>query len=127
MPAMLRAEPLILLPISIFPLLLQYWKIIWSFSFKQFRVFSSAWYLPSPCATGIFITWFKEYFDVTKKETGIEISEGDKDSVNQLLLESIERKGFKFWDSSPAKQFQLKFDELLEKSVDEVEITIYDE
>ena len=75
----------------------------------------------------IYGSTVKEYFDVTKQETGIEISEGDKDSVNLLLLESIERKGFKFWDSRPAKQFQLKFEELLEKSVDEVEITIYDE
>ena len=75
----------------------------------------------------IYGSTVKEYFDVTKQESGIEISEGDKDSVNPLLLESIERKGFKFWDSRPAKQFQLKFEELLEKSVDEVEITIYDE
>ncbi len=69
----------------------------------------------------------KEFFDVSKQESGIQISEGNKDSVNFLVLESIERKGLKFWDSSPAKQFQLKYEEITEKSVDEVQITIYDE
>jgi uncharacterized protein YegL len=75
----------------------------------------------------IYGSTVKEFFDVAKQETGIEISEGDKDSVNLLILESIERKGFRFWDSRPAKQFQLKFEDLLEKSVDGVEIIIYDD
>ena len=69
----------------------------------------------------------KEYFDVSKSDRGIEISEGDSSSVSVLSLESLDRRGLKFWEDKPAQNFQLKFEEQVEKSVDEVEIIIYDE
>jgi len=69
----------------------------------------------------------KEYFDVSKSDSGIEVSEGESSSVSLLTLESLDRRGLKFWDDKPAQNFQLKFEEQVEKSVDEVEIIIYDE
>ena len=69
----------------------------------------------------------KEYFEVSKSDSGIEVNEGDSSSVSLLTLESLDRKGLKFWDDKPAQNFQLKFEEQVEKSVDEVEIIIYDE
>jgi len=69
----------------------------------------------------------KEYFEVSKSDSGIEVSEGESSSVSLLTLESLDRKGLKFWDDRPSQNFQLKFDEQVEKSVDEVEIVIYDE
>ena len=69
----------------------------------------------------------KEYFEVSKSDSGIEVSEGDSSSVSLLTLESLDRRGLKFWDDKPAQNFQLKFEEQVEKSVDEVEIVIYDE
>ena len=69
----------------------------------------------------------KEYFDVSKSDKGIEVSEGDSSSANLITLESLDRRGLKFWEDKPAQNFQLKFEEQVEKSVDEVEIVIYDE
>ena len=69
----------------------------------------------------------KEYFEVSKSDNGIEVSEGDSSSVNLITLESLDRRGLIFWDDKPAQNFQLKFEEQVEKSVDEVEIVIYDE
>ena len=69
----------------------------------------------------------KEYFEVSKSDSGIEVSEGDSSSVSLLTLESLDRRGLKFWDDRPSQNFQLKFEEQVEKSVDEIEIIIYDE
>ena len=62
-----------------------------------------------------------------QSDNGIEVSEGDSSSVNLITLESLDRRGLKFWEDKPAQNFQLKFEEQVEKSVDEVEIIIYDE
>ena len=69
----------------------------------------------------------KEYFEASKSDSGIEVSEGESSSVSLLTLESLDRRGLKFWEDKPAQNFQLKFEEQVEKSVDEVEIVIYDE
>ena len=47
----------------------------------------------------------KEYFDVSKSDKGIEVSEGDSSSANLITLESLGRRGLKFWGRQASTKF----------------------
>lgn len=66
----------------------------------------------------------KDYFDLSLSESAIEVSEGDKTSVNLLTLESVERRGLRFWDSSTSKSYKMTYEDLTESSLENVEILI---
>ena len=66
----------------------------------------------------------KEYFDLSLGESTIEVSEGDKTAVNLLTLESVERRGLRFWDSSNSKSYKMTYEDLIESSIESVEILI---